>query len=492
VLTSFEYYPAYELLAGEVLVNIQDAIERDSLLAFYGSDELSQEAAARLLAARWEQPLLRVDLAALAETGLEPSLALRLVFRDARLNEAVPFIKGWDVCLEDGALRNEILTELYAYPGAVILSGCHPWQPRGLERRRRILWLEFPVPAYSQRLALWVHFIGDEKRNEGLGISSLAGQFHLDSGQIRDAVASAHDMANQWKKPLERADLFAAARAYSNPRLAGLARKITPRYGWEDIVLPEDQIAQLCEIVATVRGRPLVLDEWGLGRKLVSSRGVTALFAGPPGTGKTMAAEVIAAELGLDLYKIDLSTVVSKYIGETEKNLERIFAEAESSNAILFFDEADALFGKRSEVRDSHDRYANIEISYLLQRMESYNGVSILATNLRANLDEAFTRRLGFSVDFPFPDEAARLRIWKTLFPTEVPCMPELDFEALARRFKLAGGNIRNIIVGAAYLSAADRQCVTMEHLLHGARRELQKMGRLIGDQDLTYEQRST
>jgi SpoVK/Ycf46/Vps4 family AAA+-type ATPase len=236
--------------------------------------------------------------------------------------------------------------------------------------------------------------------------------------------------------------------------------------------------------VATVRGRPLVLDEWGVGQKLASSAGVTVLFAGVPGTGKTMAAEIFASELGLDLYKIDLSTVVSKYIGETEKNLEKIFNEAASSNAILFFDEADAIFGKRSEVKDAHDRYANIEISYLLQRMEMYDGVTILATNLRANLDEAFTRRLQFAVDFPFPEKEDRLRIWQTLFPPDVPHDPDLDFGLLAHRFKLAGGNIRNIIVSAAYLAAADGRNVTMGHLLHGTRRELQKMGRLIGEED--------
>jgi SpoVK/Ycf46/Vps4 family AAA+-type ATPase len=247
-------------------------------------------------------------------------------------------------------------------------------------------------------------------------------------------------------------------------------------------VLPADQVALLRELVATVRGRPVVLEEWGLGRKLVSSQGITVLFAGPPGTGKTMAAEIIAGELGLDLFKIDLSTVVSKYIGETEKNLERIFVEAERSNAILFFDEADALFGKRSEVRDSHDRYANIEISYLLQRMEAYDGVTMLATNLRANLDEAFTRRLQFAVDFPFPEEKDRLRIWQTLFPPDVPREPDLDFGLLAKRFKLAGGSIRNIIVSSAYLAASNGNLVTMAHLLHSTRRELQKMGRLVED----------
>jgi SpoVK/Ycf46/Vps4 family AAA+-type ATPase len=323
---------------------------------------------------------------------------------------------------------------------------------------------------------LWEHFI-----NSGgdMDVNNISGQFFLSTNQIRDAVASARDIAAQRGTPLTEEDLFKAARSHSNPRLSGLARKIVPRYGWNDIVVPKDQLSILHEIVSTVRGRAKVMEEWGIGRKLAASNGVTILFAGPPGTGKTMGAEVIAGELGLDLYKIDLSTIVSKYIGETEKNLERIFAEAQSSNAILFFDEADAIFGKRSEVKDAHDRYANIETSYLLQRMEAYDGVTILATNLRANLDEAFTRRLQFALDFPFPEAPDRLRIWQTLFPPEVPRMPDLDLGILAQRFKLAGGNIRNIIVNAAFQAAASGTPVTMAHLLHGTRRELQKMGRL-------------
>jgi SpoVK/Ycf46/Vps4 family AAA+-type ATPase len=246
----------------------------------------------------------------------------------------------------------------------------------------------------------------------------------------------------------------------------------------------------LREVVVAVRERPKVLDAWGVGQKLAASRGVTMLFAGPPGTGKTMAAEVIASELSLDLYRIDLSTIISKYIGETEKNLEKIFNEAQHSNAILFFDEADAIFGKRSEVKDAHDRYANIETSYLLQRMENYDGVTILATNLRANLDEAFTRRLQFAIDFPAPEKAYRQRIWETLFPPDVPRSSDLDFAPLARRFKLTGGNIRNVIVAAAYLAAAEDSPVTMRHLLHATRRELQKMGRLVNEEDFQIPSR--
>jgi len=211
------------------------------------------------------------------------------------------------------------------------------------------------------------------------------------------------------------------------------------------------------------------------------------LFAGGSGTGKTMAAEVIASELHLNLFKIDLAGVVSKYIGETEKNLDRIFAAAASADAILFFDEADALFGKRSEVRDSHDRYANLEISYLLQKMEEYEGAAILATNLKQNMDEAFVRRLAFTIAFPFPDAASRAQIWSKVCPSELPLAAEVDFDSLAEHFPLTGGNIRNIVLAAAFEAAADSlPAVTMQHLLHATSREFQKLGKPLLDSDFS------
>lgn len=474
------------------------------VIAFYGLDQISQEMAALRFAARRQRPLLIVQMAQIVggNGGEDQQLSqagprlLRLALRDAMLHDAIPFLAGWDACLTDGLAQPALLAEVLAFSGLVILSGRNGWRSGGANGPRHMLWMNFPMPAYAQRRSLWAHYLHQalptgqvtEALLETWQVDSLAGQFALSTSQIRDAIGFARDRAVQKGAELHSSDLFAAARLYSNPRLSSLANKITPRFVWLDIILPGDQIAMLRELVNTVRMRPRVLDEWGVGKKLVASRGITALFAGPPGTGKTMAAEVIAAELGLDLYKIDLSTIISKYIGETEKNLERIFNEAEASNAILFFDEADALFGKRSEVRDSHDRYANIEISYLLQRMEAYDGVTILATNLRANLDEAFTRRLQFAVDFPFPEEADRLRIWETLFPRDVPRGADVDFRLLARRFKLAGGNIRNILVSAAYLAASDRGVVMMSHLLHGTRRELQKMGRLVGETEMMLE----
>jgi SpoVK/Ycf46/Vps4 family AAA+-type ATPase len=228
-----------------------------------------------------------------------------------------------------------------------------------------------------------------------------------------------------------------------------------------------------------VRHRVRVFDDWGFGQKLRIGKGLSALFSGRPGTGKTLAAEVMAASLELDLYAVDLSQVVSKYIGETEKNLSRIFQEAEDSNAILFFDEADALFGKRTEVADAHDRYANVETSYLLQRMEAYGGMVILASNLRENMDDAFLRRIRFVVEFPFPDATQRRAIWQAHFPADAPVADDVDLDLLAERMQVAGGHIKNIVLSAAFFAAANGQVIAMEHVLRGARREYEKIGKL-------------
>ncbi|NLE99548.1 MAG: ATP-binding protein [Anaerolineales bacterium] len=475
------------LLAARAWADLEPALGRADapIVVLHGPDELAQRAAARLVAQRLQQPLLVVDLAMSAAGEYPLREVVTLALRDAVLLGAVPFFIGWDVVLNDGVPQPEVLAEVSGYSHLALVGGESVWRAQNATRDRALVWIELGAPHYAERRALWQHFLGRVSPQGAPDVEELAGQFTLTAGEIRDAVAIARDAAAQRSDPLQLTDLFAAARARSNPRLAHLARKITPRYSWADIILPADQLAILRELVAAVRGRPTVLEGWGVGRKLAASDGLTALFAGPPGTGKTMAAEIIAGELKLDLYKIDLSTVVSKYIGETEKNLERIFSEAQSSNAILFFDEADAIFGKRSEVKDAHDRYANIEISYLLQRMEAYDGVTILATNLRANLDEAFTRRLQFAIDFPFPEEEDRIRIWEALFPPTVPRAPDIDLAFLAQRFKLAGGSIRNIIVNAAFLAAADNKSVTMQHLLHATRRELQKLGRLVNEADI-------
>lgn len=477
------------LLAGENWGAVFEALNGQSVALFHGPDIGVQIATARLLAASTDLPLMTLSIALAVAAGVASHEALATAIRDARLTGSVLFIEGWDVCLEAGPPSPELVKLLFGANCPLIVSSEKMWHSHGIERPDSMMRITLERPSYRHRLGFWQYYLEniDFPIAEGLDVQPIASQFALTSRQIQDSVATARDTALQRRDVVQRRDLIAAARAHSSPNLSGLAQKIEPRYDWEDLIVPGDQKAMLQELVQMVKGRGVVMEEWGVGRKLKTSAGVTVLFAGPPGTGKTMAAEVITSDLGLDLYKLDLSTVVSKFIGETEKNLGRIFDEAQSSSAVLFFDEADAIFGKRSEVKDSHDRYANMEVSYLLQRMEQYDGVTILATNLRANMDEAFTRRMQFIVDFPFPDEDDRMRIWQTLFPVDLPQAADIDLALFASRFKLAGGNIRNIIVSAAYLAASNGGKVTMDHLLHGTRRELQKMGRLVSDMDLTY-----
>ena len=317
-------------------------------------------------------------------------------------------------------------------------------------------------------------------------LEDLASRFSLTPTQIADAALAAgaqvRAQGGTRLSPIHdvKGTVFQAARAQSGYELAKLTRRVRPTFGWDDLVLPEDTLAQLREISTQITQRDVVFGKWGFGARLPLGRSVSVLLSGPSGTGKTMAAEVVANELGVELYQIDLAAVVSKYIGETEKNLDRIFNAAESANAILFFDEADALFGKRSEVRDSHDRYANIEISYLLQKMDQYEGIaSFLATNLRGNLDEALIRRLAFTVNFPFPDAASRRRIWERIWPADTPLAEDVDAQRLASEHRLPGGSIRNAALAAAFLAAEQGGPVTMRHIGDAIRREYQKMGKV-------------
>jgi len=353
----------------------------------------------------------------------------------------------------------------------------------GGERRRvagrPTLAVDVPRPSPAEQRSLWQAALGPAADREAEAVGRLVGHFRLGPAQIR-AAAAAVELSGAEPGEGEGADvderLWEACRSQARPRLSGLAQRIEPAAGWDDLVLPEAQRAALRTIATHMRQRGRVYEEWGFGGDGQRGLGVSALFAGASGTGKTLAAEVLAGELRLDLYKIDLSQVVSKYIGETEKNLGRVFDAAEAGGAILLFDEADALFGKRSEVKDSHDRYANIEVSYLLQRMEQYRGLAILTTNLKEALDQAFLRRIRFVVQFPFPDATQRAAIWRRAFPAGAPT-EGLDAGRLAR-LSVAGGNIRNIALGAAFLAAEAGEPVRMAHLLEAARGECAKLER--------------
>ncbi len=454
---------------------------------------------------RWSAPALAQDLAAqrglpLAGLALDRLLAegaailpaVRDAVRKALLTGGVLYVSlppepsapeeprlptGWDDLLRSGPLTAVLdVPELAEAPMPA---------PDGPPLFR----LHLARPSFDARQHLWRSALRQAELAPDVELAELAARYRLEGAQIAMAAQSALALARQREgqgAQVTFGDLSTAARGVSSVRLGKLAQQIAPRHRWDDLVLPADRLAQIREMCDQFRYRHVVYDAWGLGARTSRGQGLSALFAGPSGTGKTMAAEVIASDLALDLFRIDLSGVVSKYIGETEKNLDRIFELARDSNAILLFDEADALFGKRSETKDAHDRYANIEISYLLQKVEEYDGVVILTSNLRQNLDEAFLRRLQFSIEFPFPEREARLLIWQRSAPADMPLGDDVAWEELADRFKLSGGSIRNSLVTAAFLAARDGEAVSMRHLLWGVRREFQKLGKLIDEDEFS------
>jgi AAA+ superfamily predicted ATPase len=374
--------------------------------------------------------------------------------------------------------RSRMLEALDAAPGRAVLLGRSRADAQALVDRPALV-VEVPFPSFAERREAWsVH-------TRSTATDDVAAKFRLSIEQIGAAaevsVIAAH---GRGLGVPERADLDLGARHASSSRLGDLAARLAPAYQWDDLVLPERQRELLRSISAYLRHRDRVLSEWGYERTVARTQGLKVLFAGESGTGKTMAAQVLAAQLGLDLFRVDLATVVSKYIGETEQNLERIFTAADGSNAILFFDEADALFGKRSEVSDSHDRYANIEVAYLLQRMEAYPGAVILATNFKRNIDDAFIRRLDFVVDFPFPEAEDRKRIWQLVLPPQAPVADDADVDFLATQFKLSGGAIRNCSLAAAFRAADEDEEISMRHLVQAVAQEYAKQGRLTLEAD--------
>ncbi len=341
---------------------------------------------------------------------------------------------------------------------------------------------EIKKPNTQEQRQVWNSALGSQVGGLGVELDHLIGQFNMNPSAIRNASAQALQQLEQQPETLVSGALWEASRSQARGRLDDLAQRLETQACWQDLVLPEAQGLILHDISAHVRQRLKVYETWGFGKQGSRGLGISALFAGTSGTGKTMAAEVIAKELHLDLYRIDLSSIVSKYIGETEKNLRKIFDAAEEGGAILLFDEADAIFGKRSDVKDSHDRYANIEVSYLLQRMESYRGLAILTTNLKSAIDTAFMRRIRFVVQFPFPDLAQRTEIWRRAFPKNAPTQ-NLEFEKLGQ-LHIAGGNIRNTALNAAFIAADANEAIGMKHILHAAQSEYSKLEKQLTESE--------
>jgi hypothetical protein len=403
----------------------------------------------------------------------------RLLAREAVLMP-MGFYVDTDPLPNDGQSAQPMIEEILKHLSAFIfLGGARHWQST-----RPTLAIRMTRADRESQAALWRQVLENIPHRLDGHVEEIVQQFDFGPQAIVNAVTAARSRArleNEGKDaPLAPEDLWQACRDQAGAQLDDLAQRIVPCYGWEDIVLPQDTLCQLKEIAAQVALRHMVYETWGFGAKLSRGRGISALFAGPSGTGKTMAAEILANHLDLDLFRIDLAGVVSKYIGETEKNLKKVFDAAEQSGSILFFDEADALFGKRTEVKDSHDRYANIEVNYLLQRMEDFRGLAILATNRKSALDRAFLRRLRFLVDFPFPNAESRKTIWQKVFPKEATTTG-LEIAALTR-MEISGGNIRNIALNAAFLAADEQQTIGMAHVMRAARREYAKIDKMMSE----------
>ncbi|MFD3437751.1 ATP-binding protein [Streptomyces sp. NPDC058685] len=398
-----------------------------------------------------------------------PDLLPRLL-REARLRDCAVVVSPLPE--QPGSL----LRALTSPDVAVLFAGTRPYDPQWCERDPLVL----DVPRLrAGAVDVWSAALGPAAESPGLDLAATVAPYRLGGDRIGRAARAAVDLAAFDGTPVTDAHLRLAARQQTASGLERHARRIRPEVGWDDLVLPDMPLGQLHELALRARHRDQVLGDWRLSAGGGRGRGVLGLFAGESGTGKTLSAEVVASELGLDLYVVQLSSIVDKYVGETEKNLERIFTEADRTDAVLLFDEADAVFGKRSEVKDSHDKHANMESAYLLQRLESFEGIALLTTNLRANIDEAFTRRLDLVVDFPFPDAGQRLALWRHSL-SSVPCADNTEPAAVARDFELAGGSIRSAVVTAAYAAAGRSGRVTTADLREGAEREYRKAGRLV------------
>ncbi|HEY1867547.1 MAG TPA: ATP-binding protein [Candidatus Cybelea sp.] len=401
--------------------------------------------------------------------------------RDARLAGAIPAFKIATEQTEERCELTAAIAALATLPSPltflILDADVAPRLPQTSEAR--VLGVHLAIPSAHIRTLAWKRALREHALHASeLDLQTLAAVYPFTVGRIYAAAHAAETESRLRDASAGTRELAAACRSQTNHRLDKLAQPLPLRYRWSDIVLPHDELCRLKEIANAVRNRDRVMEGWGFNEKVSSGLGVNAIFFGPSGTGKTMAASILAAELGMAIYRVDLSRVVSKYIGETERNLDALFEEARRSFALLFFDEAEALFGKRSDVKDAHDRYANIEVAYLLQRMEGFEGVTILATNLRKHMDKAFLRRLQFAVLFPLPNVEQRRRIWQQVWPARAQLAPDLDLGFMAERFELTGGHIRNVAMMAAYLACEDGAAIAMKHAVAATRREFQKLGR--------------
>jgi SpoVK/Ycf46/Vps4 family AAA+-type ATPase len=406
------------------------------------------------------------------------------IVREAILFRAVPVFENIDELPGDQEAgrpdRAKVVNRALRDFLGPVAGTCSTRDTRPVALSRGVVMVDLVLPSEANRLTLWQRALSGVKQD--LDIERVAARYPISGGIILKSAKAARSLSSARDDGggITDDDVHAGLRATLDSKLSNLGKRILWRQTWEDLVLPEDSREEIDEFIARVKHRRRVYDDWGFSRKMAKGLGLSALFAGPPGTGKTMVAGLIADELSLDLYQIDLSRIVSKYVGETEKNLAELFDAAEAGHAVLLFDEADSLFAKRTEVKSSVDRYANLEVNYLLQRMEAFNGITILTTNLDSSIDDAFRRRISFRVNFPFPEPPDREKLWKAMLPDEATVGEDIDFERLADRYEMSGGFIRNAVLRAAFLAAADGEPITMGHMVRAANLEYQAMGKVI------------
>lgn len=469
--------PSQETLAKQ-MVSIWSRTQDDRLpvIQLCGTEHDGQRAIATAVCNTLQTSLYALGAHVLPTTAHELDVLKRLWEREAVLSGCALLLDTQGLETSDTARQAAVHQFVEQLNTPLFIVG----RERRRNHRRPLLTFDVDKPTTAEQRTLWQQALGGHAPGLNGQVERLTAQFRLNAPAIRAAAWQA--TGNPGEVGLS-ARLWSACRVQARPRLDDLAQRIESSVAWDDLVLPERELMILHDVALHLSHRQRVYEQWGFASKSGRGLGLSALFAGPSGTGKTLAAEVLANELDLDLYKIDLSQVVSKYIGETEKNLGRVFDAAETGGAILLFDEADALFGKRGEVKDSHDRYANIEVSYLLQRMEAYHGLAILTTNMKQALDSAFLRRLRFIVNFRFPDAEQRAAIWQRIFPANTPTRG-LDWQKLSQ-LNVAGGNIRNVALNAAFYAAATDETVQMSHILRAAKAEYTKLEKMVSSTEI-------
>lgn len=467
-------------------------IMHDSTVYYYisGRDSIGKRTQVKRFSDLAEKAIIFIDLKRIKNTSQEEfDRIILMACRMSVIYKGIICVTNFDVLQNENEDNNKLIEELLSklgqYRNTIFLLSKVKLTDRSICEGRIWVDINMRYPDKDESIILWSNCINRLTLDDKVNAFELANKFTFTPGQIVGTMRMAYK-ESIWngRGSLTKKELHHCAYTQIVHNLSKKADLIYAKYDWSQLVLPDDQAHMLKNACNQIKYKHIVYDKWGMNKRIAYGKGVSMLFAGPPGTGKTMAAQVIANDLDIEIYKVDLSQIVSKYIGETEKNLNELFKEAKKTNVILFFDETDAILGKRTEVKDSHDKNANLETSYLLQKMEEYDGITVMTTNYLENIDNAFFRRISYVVHFPFPDSISRKKIWVNMFPKEMPLDPDIDFDYLANQFEIAGGNIKNTAISAAFLAAQDNTIIDMSHILKALKYELSKQGKSMLKED--------